>query len=70
AHEWEKDVVPFDPDQIESVQSISLVGSGATVKRGIGAFAERMQPDERIAASHICDHAARLRSYELLADKR
>ena len=68
-HEWEKEVVPFDPDQIENVQSISLVGSGATVKRGIGAFAERMQPDELIATPHIYDHAARPRSYELLADK-
>jgi alkanesulfonate monooxygenase SsuD/methylene tetrahydromethanopterin reductase-like flavin-dependent oxidoreductase (luciferase family) len=67
SQEWEKDVVPFDADQIEHLQSISMVGSADTITRGIQAFAERMQPQELIVTSHIYDHAARLRSYELLA---
>ncbi len=67
SHEWEKDVVAFDPDQIEAAQSISFVGGPDTVRRGIRAFIDRMQPDELIVTSHIYDHRARLRSYELLA---
>jgi alkanesulfonate monooxygenase SsuD/methylene tetrahydromethanopterin reductase-like flavin-dependent oxidoreductase (luciferase family) len=43
------------------------VGSPDTVASGLRAFVERMQPDEVIAVSHIYDHAARLRSYELAA---
>jgi hypothetical protein len=32
------------------------------------ALADRMQPDELIVVSHIYDHAARLRSYEITAE--
>ena len=63
--DWEKDVVPFDPAQIETQQAISFVGSPDTVGRGMQAFVDRMEPDELIAVSHVYDHAARLRSYEL-----
>ena len=62
---WDKDVVPFDPSQIEMQQAISFVGSAATVQKGLEAFVDRMQPDELIVVSHIYDHSARLRSYEL-----
>jgi len=62
---WEKDVVPFDPAQIETLQAISFVGSPDTVGPGMQAFVDRMEPDELIAVSHVYDHAARLRSYEL-----
>jgi luciferase family oxidoreductase group 1 len=68
--EWEKDVVPFDATQLETLQSISFVGSLATVTSGLGAFRERMRPDEVIVVSHVYDHAARLRSYELAAALR
>jgi alkanesulfonate monooxygenase SsuD/methylene tetrahydromethanopterin reductase-like flavin-dependent oxidoreductase (luciferase family) len=64
---WEKDVVPFDPGQIENQQLIAFVGSAATVASGMQAFVERMQPDELIVVSHIYDHSARLRSYELVS---
>jgi luciferase family oxidoreductase group 1 len=67
SREWEKEVVPFDATRLEEAQSISLVGSAATVASGVQAFVERMQPDELIVVSHIYDHAARLRSYELVA---
>ena len=63
--DWEKDVVPFDPAQIETQQAISFVGSPDTVGPGMQAFVDRMEPDELIAVSHVYDHAARLRSYEL-----
>jgi luciferase family oxidoreductase group 1 len=68
SEEWRKDVVPFDPSRIEGAQSISLVGSPETIRSGLRAFVERMRPDELIVMSHIYDHAARLRSYEIVAD--
>ncbi len=67
SREWEKDVVSFDPARLESLPSVSMVGSPRTIGDGIAAFVSRMQPDELIAVSHIYDHAARLHSYEILA---
>ena len=46
----------------------SAVGSPDTVERGLLNFIEVTQPDEIIATAHIYDHAARLRSFELLAE--
>jgi luciferase family oxidoreductase group 1 len=66
--EWEKDVVPFDPARLEGAPSVSFVGSAETIERGTRAFVDRMQPDEAIVVSHIYDHRARLRSYEIVAD--
>jgi len=45
----------------------SFVGSPATVREGLEAFAAETSADELIVAAAIHDHAARLRSYELLA---
>jgi luciferase family oxidoreductase group 1 len=45
----------------------SFVGSPATVRRGLEEFAGRTAVDELMVVSAIFDHAARLRSYELLA---
>jgi luciferase family oxidoreductase group 1 len=67
SREWEKEVVAFDAARIAEAPSISMVGSGATVRRGMATFVERTRPDELIVVSHIYDHAARLRSYEILA---
>ena len=49
---------------------ISVVGSPETVERGLLKFIDVTQPDEIIVTAHIYDHAARLRSFELLADVR
>ena len=65
--EFEKDVAPVDWIRLEEAQSISFVGSGETIASGLRTFIERMQPDELIAVSHIYDHGARIRSYEILA---
>jgi luciferase family oxidoreductase group 1 len=67
SREWEKEVVAFDASALETLQSISMVGAPETIRSGLRAFTERMQPDEVIVVSHIYDHAARLRSYELVA---
>ncbi len=65
--EFEKEVVPFKGIRLEDVQSVSMVGSPATVHADLEDFVERTQADELIVVSHIYDHAARLRSYELIA---
>ena len=46
----------------------SFVGSGETVRAGLKRFVEETGVDELIVASAIYDHAARLRSYEILSD--
>jgi luciferase family oxidoreductase group 1 len=45
----------------------AIVGSPATVKRGITAFLRRTGVDELMVAAAIYDHPARLRSFELIA---
>jgi alkanesulfonate monooxygenase SsuD/methylene tetrahydromethanopterin reductase-like flavin-dependent oxidoreductase (luciferase family) len=43
------------------------VGSAATVHGQLDEFVERTGANEVIVTSHIYDHAARLRSYEIAA---
>jgi luciferase family oxidoreductase group 1 len=45
----------------------AVVGSPATVQRGIAAFLERTRIDELMVTGAIYDHAARRRSLELVA---
>jgi luciferase family oxidoreductase group 1 len=62
---------PLSPQVQQSVDaflSCSFVGSPQTVKRGLDAFVAETGADELIVASAIYDHAARVRSYELLAE--
>jgi len=67
SREWEKEVVPFDPSAIASLPAISIVGSRETVKAGLHAFAACLEPDEIMVVSHVHDHGARLRCYELMS---
>ena len=46
----------------------SFVGSPETVRLGLKQFLEQTAVDEVFIASAIYDHAARLRSYEIVAD--
>ncbi|KQZ15432.1 alkane 1-monooxygenase [Mesorhizobium sp. Root554] len=48
--------------------SQAVVGSPDTVRRGIEAFVERTGADELMVTAQIFDHAARVRSFELLAE--
>ncbi|WP_028996674.1 LLM class flavin-dependent oxidoreductase [Azohydromonas australica] len=45
----------------------SAIGSPQTVRRALEAFIERTGADELMITSQIHDHAARLRSYEIVA---
>jgi luciferase family oxidoreductase group 1 len=70
---------PIDPAELEAMWTppekagvqrmlaAAAVGSPAAVRRQLDAIARRTAADELIVAGAIHDHAARLRSYELLA---
>jgi luciferase family oxidoreductase group 1 len=58
---------PAEKAQASHMLSCSFVGSPDTVRSGLVRFVEETAADELIVAAAIHDHAARLRSYELLA---
>ena len=64
---FEREIVPFGTIPLEEVQSVSMVGAPATVRAGIEQFAGRTRADELMIVSHVYDHQARLRSYEIVA---
>ena len=53
---------------LEQFLSCSAIGAPSTVKAEVEAFVARTGADELMVTSQIHDHAARLRSYEILAD--
>jgi luciferase family oxidoreductase group 1 len=59
---------PAEKAQASSMLKYAFVGSPDTVRKGLEAFVEQTRVDELIVVSAIHDHAARLRSYELLAE--
>jgi luciferase family oxidoreductase group 1 len=65
------DIAAFWSDEEQArvmhMLSCSFVGSPQTVQSGLESFVEETGADELIVAAAIHDHAARLRSYELLA---
>jgi len=61
---------PAEKAQAFAMLACSFVGSAATVRRELQAFLARTQADEVMVASAIFDHAARRRSYEILAEVR
>lgn len=60
---------PVEKGRASAMLKCSFVGSGETVCAGLNRFVEETGVDELIVASAIHDHSARLRSYEILADK-
>lgn len=59
---------PAEKAQVSRMLACSFTGSRETVRRELDRFVETTGADELMAASAIYDHAARLRSYELLAE--
>jgi alkanesulfonate monooxygenase SsuD/methylene tetrahydromethanopterin reductase-like flavin-dependent oxidoreductase (luciferase family) len=53
---------------IEQALSCSAVGDAATVRDRIDRFVDQTQADELMVTSQIWDHAARVRSLEILAE--
>ncbi len=56
--------------QLDQVLACSAIGALETVKASITAFIARTGADELILASHIFDHTARVRAYEIAAKVR
>jgi alkanesulfonate monooxygenase SsuD/methylene tetrahydromethanopterin reductase-like flavin-dependent oxidoreductase (luciferase family) len=44
-----------------------MIGSPETVHHGMRRFAQETGADELMIVSHVYDHAARVRSYEIAA---
>jgi luciferase family oxidoreductase group 1 len=64
--EWERD--PAADVELAVVSRVSFVGAADTIRRPLHDFVEATGADELIVVSHIYDHRARLRSYEIAAD--
>ena len=63
------DTICIKPEKYAVDQRLkySFVGGPATVKKDMKSFLGKTQVDEIMAVSHIYDHKARLRSYEILS---
>jgi len=59
---------PAEKAHASRMLACSFVGSPATVRSGLEQFIAQTAADEIIVAAGIFDQAARLRSYELLAE--
>lgn len=53
---------------LASVLTCAFAGSPATVEQKLNTFIARHRPDELIVTAQIFDHAARLRSFEILSN--
>ena len=53
---------------LDNALSCSVVGGPETVRKGVAAFIAATGADEVMVAAQIHDHAARLRSFEILAE--
>ena len=58
----------YEEEQVNQMLSCTFVGSKETLSQDLQDFLDQTQVDEIMATSHIYDHQARLRSYELLAE--
>jgi luciferase family oxidoreductase group 1 len=67
---FEQTLTDMERAQLDQVLECSAIGSPETVKANIATFIERTGADELILASHIYDHAARVRAYEIAAQVR
>lgn len=60
--------LPHERTAVESMLRASIIGSAATVSEKLQAFLQATQADEIIINTMIFNHAARVRSYEIVAD--
>ena len=59
---------PQEKAGVEHAFSEAVIGSPSTVRAGLEAFVARTKVDELMVTAAIFDHAARLRSFEIVAD--
>ncbi|TIV67292.1 MAG: LLM class flavin-dependent oxidoreductase [Mesorhizobium sp.] len=65
---YDRDLDPVAKTMLAQALSCAVVGSPETVRQGIDAFARRTGADELMVTAQMFDHAARVRSFEILAD--
>jgi luciferase family oxidoreductase group 1 len=65
---FEQRLEPMARSMLAQALSCAVVGSPETVRRGVTDFAKRTGADELMVTAQIFDHAARKRSYEILAE--
>ncbi|MFU0506878.1 LLM class flavin-dependent oxidoreductase [Pseudaminobacter sp. NGMCC 1.201702] len=65
---YDADLDPVAKSVLASALSCAVVGSLQTVKEGLEAFIKRTGADELMVTAQIFDHAARVRSFEILAE--
>jgi len=63
-------LIPQERVELDHVLSTAIVGGPATVASGLSEFLALTDADELIIAGQIFDHAARLRSYQIVAETR
>jgi alkanesulfonate monooxygenase SsuD/methylene tetrahydromethanopterin reductase-like flavin-dependent oxidoreductase (luciferase family) len=61
---------PTEKAGVERAMACAVVGSPATVERGLAEFVARHRPDELMLTANIFDHALRRRSFELAMQAR
>jgi luciferase family oxidoreductase group 1 len=66
---FEEQLSPAERQLADHAQSCSAVGTPEMVRESLDAFVRRTGADEVILIGHIYDHAARLRSFELVAEQ-
>ncbi|TRO95562.1 LLM class flavin-dependent oxidoreductase [Glycocaulis profundi] len=65
---YEAQLDPMARARLDAALSCSAVGTGAQVRAAVDAFARRTGADEIMVTSQVFDHAARRRSFEILAE--
>jgi alkanesulfonate monooxygenase SsuD/methylene tetrahydromethanopterin reductase-like flavin-dependent oxidoreductase (luciferase family) len=58
---------PMARELLDHILSCTAIGSPDTVARQMQAFVDETQPDELIVTCNMYDHAARLHSFEIVA---
>ncbi len=66
--EFESQLSPPEIALLRETHACSVAGSPETVRKGLEAFIAQTDADEVMVSSHIYDHAARLRSFEIVAE--
>ena len=61
------EIAPWERAGIDETLACTFAGTPETVRRGLRGFVERTGADELMVSTPVFDHAARLRSIELLA---
>lgn len=61
---------PAEKAAIANMMTYSFIGAKETIKEQLNDFIDQSRVDELIVVSHIHDHQARLRSYEIVGELR